>query len=260
MLADLQRRFRAAVISGDGRALLPHLTGPAGSRPASRLDIYLRHYEASLVEAVMTRFPATGWLVGSTPVLEAARAFVRRHPPQAPCIAEYGQAFPAFLGETVPNSGLPLAAFAELDWQLGRLAAGVPLAAKTGAELLAIAGSDLPTCGLVLEPATHYLHAPAPIDTLMGLYLSDDAPELWALADEPVWLEVRGNRGDVRFERLAPGDFAFRRNLARGLSLEAAADTAASLDPSFQPGPALSALLSTGLVVAVSTTPGSSAS
>ena len=108
--------------------------------------------------------------------------------------------------------------------------------------------------------ATHYIPAPAPMDTLMGFYLSAKAPERWVLADEPVWLEVRGNRGDVRFERLAPGDFAFRRSLARGLSLEAAADAAASVDSSFQPGPALSALLSAGLVVGVSTTPGSSAS
>ncbi|MDO8794677.1 MAG: DNA-binding domain-containing protein [Vicinamibacterales bacterium] len=260
MLADLQRRFRGAVVTGDGRALLPHLTGPDGSRPVSRLGIYLRHYSASLVEAVMNRFPATGWLIGSTPVHEAAQAFVRRHPPQAPCIAEYGQAFPAFLEDAVPNSGLPLAAFAELDWQLGRLAAGVPLPAQSGAELLEAAGSDLPTRGLVLQPATHYLHAPAPIDTLMGLYLSEDAPARWALTDEPVWLHMRGNRGDVRFERLAAGDFTFRRGLARGLSLEAAADAALSLDSSFQPGPALAALLSAGLVVGVSTTPGSSAS
>ena len=66
--------------------------------PSKRLDIHLRHYEASLTAAVVGRFPATVWLIGARRLEQAARRFVHEHPPTAPCIAEYGAAFPTFLG------------------------------------------------------------------------------------------------------------------------------------------------------------------
>jgi len=86
-LADVQARVRQAV-TGDGSldAALP-LVG--GSEPARRLDIHRRHYELSLVTALRQRYPASAWLVGADVVTAAARAFVRVHPPQRPCIAEY---------------------------------------------------------------------------------------------------------------------------------------------------------------------------
>jgi len=102
-LADIQLFFRNAVVTGDVahiRALLSDATDPENG-----LGIHRRNYEVSLVTALLTKFPATVWLAGTSFVTEAARDFIRHHPPQAPCIAEYGDEFPRFLaGFPVPTA------------------------------------------------------------------------------------------------------------------------------------------------------------
>jgi hypothetical protein len=48
------------------------------------------------ITALVEKFPATGWLVGSRFVSLAARSYVLEHPPRKPCIAEYGEDFLIF--------------------------------------------------------------------------------------------------------------------------------------------------------------------
>src|SRR5262249_55350963 len=120
-IAELQHQLRNAVTSGNGAPVVPALVG--GRHAAKRLGIHHRHYTASLLTAIVGRFPATAWLVGPTRLEDAARQFVQEHPPTAPCIAEYGEAFPAFLGAWPATAGLTyVPTFAALDWNLGRLA------------------------------------------------------------------------------------------------------------------------------------------
>ena len=78
-LAEVQASMRRAVVAGEASTTALELTG--GSDPQARLAIHRRHYEASLVTALLTKFPATVWLTGSPLVTEAARLFVRAHPP-----------------------------------------------------------------------------------------------------------------------------------------------------------------------------------
>src|SRR5258708_11866940 len=92
-LADLQRQMRNAVVTGDTATVGPLLVG--GRDAAKRLAIHLHHYEASLTAAVGGRFPATGWLVSSRRLADAARTSGQHYPPSAPCIAEYDAPFPA---------------------------------------------------------------------------------------------------------------------------------------------------------------------
>jgi len=58
-----------------------------------RLSIHRRNYQKSLTEALLVKFPATAWLMGSAFVRQAAERFVCERPPTAPCIAEYGAEF-----------------------------------------------------------------------------------------------------------------------------------------------------------------------
>ncbi len=246
-LAEVQSRLRNAVVSGDVAAVAPLLVG--GQDPSWRLGIHRRHYEASLLAAVMGRFPATSWLVG-TPWLEAAAAdFVRQCPPTAPCIADYGRAFPAFLAARPGREGVAyLESFSEMDWQLGRLSVAVDLPALDVAVLATVSPETLLDVVLTVQPGTYYAEAIWPIDELIGLYLSDAAPEQVTLAESPVRIEARGARGKFRFSRIASGDFRFRLAVSQGTPLGAAAERAASCDLSFDPGRALAALFSEGLV------------
>ena len=252
-LADLQRRFRDALVTGDAVHVAPALVG--GADPRARLAVHQRHYEASLVRVLLERFPATQWLVGSEPVIEAAREFVRRHPPAKPCIAEFGEGFAAHLagspiGEQVPY----LRAFAECDWQLGRVAVSVDqpiaVAAFPDESPTAVANTRL-----VLQDGVHYLQAAWPIDTLMALFVGENAPDEVVIAPAAVCLEIRGSRGAFRITRLDAADYAFRQGLRAGLTLAEAAERAWSVNESFDPGRALAALWAAGLVTAVTPAP-----
>jgi hypothetical protein len=249
-LADVQRRIRDAVVMGDPESAASLFVG--GNDGARRLAIHLRHYRTSLVTAVLGRFPATGWLVG-TPLLEAAATrFVRECPPSAPCIAEYGREFPQFLAAWPGAERVSyLREFAELDWHLGRLAVATDRSAVTRGHLAAVSGEALADTRLTLQPGTHYVHAGWPIDELMTLYLSDAAPAQFVMAGTDVWIEVRGARGSFRFSRLTPAEFSFRIAIAEGLPLGDAAQRAWGSDPAFDPGLGLAAIVDEGLVTAI---------
>lgn len=249
-LADLQHQVRTAVIDRDSAPLAMLLIG--GLQPAKRLDIHLRHYEASLTAAVVGRFPATGWLIGLTRLEDAAREFVHAHPPTAPCIAEYGTAFPAFLATWPDTAGLLyVPAFADLDWHLGSLAVSVDIASVNREQLARIDPDALADMAATFQSGTHYVHAPWAIDTLIKMYLTDAHPESWTIRDEEVHLEVRGARGSFRFSRLTASDHIFRASLAAGHTLGGAAVSALELDKAFDPGAALLALVDEQLMTSI---------
>lgn len=187
-LADIQAAVRDALVRGDRSVATPLLSG--GAHPEHRLAIHQRHYATSLTRALLDRFPATVWLVGSELVTDAATSFIREEPPSKPCMAEYGESFPRHLGAHPAAGSLPyLPQFAELEWHLGRLA----LATEE-------------------SPHMHYLHLEWSLDELIGVYLADAAPDQFALRREDVWLEVRGLRGTLEMRRLTKDDFLQRAN------------------------------------------------
>jgi hypothetical protein len=176
-LADVQARVVSAIRSGLSDPCASLLMG--GADPAARLAVHTRHHQASLTRAIVERFPATVWLAGSALVTDAAAAFVRSQPPTRPCLAEYGEAFPAFLDTWPGAAHLPyLAQFAAIDWHLGRLAVA----------------TDDPPVVLRLDWS---------LDELMTFFLSDRAPDAYELRAETVWLEVRGARGELSLQRRA---------------------------------------------------------
>jgi Putative DNA-binding domain len=185
-LSDIQAGIRDALVNGDSTAVARFLLG--GGRPEQRLAIHQRHYVASLTRALVERFPATVWLIGSELVRQAATSFVREQPPSRPCIAEYGDGFPRYLGAHPATASLPyLAQFAELEWHLGRLA----LATEESANV-------------------QYVHLDCALDELIGFYLTDTAPDEYALRQEEVWLEIRGLRGKLQMKRLTGEEFTCR--------------------------------------------------
>jgi hypothetical protein len=253
-LADVQQRIRDAVVDGHTAPIESLLVG--GLKPLERLAIHRRHYEASLTAAIVGRFPATGWLVGPRRLEEAARQFVHQHPPTAPCIAEYGALFPAFLAtwpDTAHLTYVPV--FADLDWHLGRLSVSVDMAAIGREHLAAIDPADVADTRATLQAGTHYLHARWAIDDLMALYLADASPESWTLVDEDVYLEMRGAIGSLRFSRLTAGDYAFRTAVAAAQTIDDAAGRALDIDPAFDPGVAFLSLVDAGLVTSIGRSP-----
>ena len=249
-LADVQRQIRNAVVTGEMTSAASLFVG--GGDPVGRLAIHRRHYATSLVTALMGRFPATGWLVGSRMLEAAAATFVRQYPPTAPCIAEYGQAFPDFLARQSGADRVPyLQAFAGLDWHLGRLAVAIDLPPVEHAAWAAVPPGAVAEAFVTLQPGTHYVHADWPIDEIVGAYLADSPPAGLRLADASVWIEARGARGSFRLNRMTEGEFEFRVAVWTGASLGQAAERAIDIDPTCDPARALSSLMEARIVTAI---------
>jgi hypothetical protein len=229
---------------GETAGIAPLLSGDG-----KRFTIHRRQYESSLVSALLGKFPATIWLVGEPFIAAAAREYIRRFPPQAPCIAEYGAGFPQFLAASAGAQRIPyLREFAELEWNVGQ----VSIAADAPPELLASIPSDeLHNAALKVQGGVRYLQASWPVDVLMKLYLTDTAPEQLEFNAANVWLEIRGSRGTFDFTRLDAGEFAFRESLRKGRTIGDAIETALRVDAAFEPGQALVALIAAGLIVEI---------
>lgn len=249
-LADTQAAVRHAVVTGDSALVAPWIVG--GRNAEKRLEIHRRHHEASLATAVLGRFPATAWLAGAPFMTEAARHFVREHPPTSPCLAEYGDAFPRFLSRCPGAESLPyLAAFAELDWALGYVSVAVDGSPMPATVLTGVGAGGLLEARLILQPGLWHLRSDWPIDDLIGLYLTDSAPDRFSFEPRAVQLEIRGARGEFQIRRLDPGVFIFRQQVRNGLPIGAAAERALAADSGFDPAQALASVFADGLVVEV---------
>jgi Putative DNA-binding domain len=250
VLAELQSRFRHALVSGEHSDIAPLLVG--GSAVEKRLRIHQRHYEASLVSALLGKFPATQWLVGSVLVREAARQFIRRHPPRVPCIAEYGSDFPSFLAECAIADRLPyLRSFGELEWYVGHVSTAIELPPVKIASLSVGEIDSILAAGLTIQPGVRYLESCWPVDELLTLYLSETAPDQFVLGPTDIFLEVRGARGEFRLNRLTAGDFGFRQAIGSGQSVGAAAELVLQSHSDFDIGAAFARLFTEGLVTSV---------
>jgi hypothetical protein len=249
-LADLQRGIHDALVFGRAPAADSILVG--GRDPARRLAIHQRHYRTTLVSSLVARFPATVWLVGSEFVAEAAEAFVTTHPPSTPCIVEYGDGFPAFLDLRPTARSVPyLEQFATLEWHVARVSLAVDHPPLPIERFQALGPDALASASLALQPGVYYQRADWSIDELLSCYLSDVAPEQFALTPGAAWIEVRGARGALQLKRLARGTFSFRSALASGASMADAVAGAAAQDSSFDATRAFIELISSGLVAAV---------
>lgn len=246
LLAETQAAIRAAVFGDDTAA------SASGAAPPRRLAIHRRHYHASLIAALATKFPATAWLMGAQAFTALAESYVRATPPKAPCIAEYGEDFPEHIAGLPDRARTPyLASVAQADWHLGQVSISVSGTPLPIAALASVPEADLPDVTLTLQPGLRFLAAEWPVDTLIALYLGGDPPDRFVLEPEQVWLQFRGARGKFGVERVESAEFAFRRALAGGRSLGAAAECGLSARGDFDPGAALAAVFATGLVAEI---------
>lgn len=237
-LSETQRLVRNALVQSDFDAVRPVLVG--GHDPAARLAIHRRHYHASLVGALRTRYPATAWLIGDVAVTTAATRYVVAHPPRVFCIAEFGADFPRFLGSELSLSAVPyIEAFAALEWQVGRVSVAVDSPAMTLADLATADSTSLMSSSLILQPGVVYMTMGWPVDALMRIYLSDQVPPQFEMTPAKTYVEVRGARGALHITSLSPATWTFRHLLQSGRAIGLAAETALDLDPQFDPGRAL---------------------
>lgn len=222
-LRDIQRAFARAVLTGEPDAIAPHIVA-GGIPPEHRVSIYRNTARIGMTEALRLGFPAVERLVGAAFFDMAAARFGRAHPPDSPCLNDYGAGFADFLAAMPECVALPyLPDVARFEWALN-IAAHAADAPKL--DMLALAGMDpilFGTLHFVPHPSLTLLSLAFPADRIADAVLSGDAAAMAAidLAGGPVHLVVHRGPDGVSAEHVAPADHDFLQRLFAGEPLEA---------------------------------------
>jgi hypothetical protein len=147
-----QREFAAALRhpGGDDAALPPFARQPG-------FAVYRNTVRVACLEALQANYPTVRQVVGDGWFAAAGRAFVDQHWPRHGSLADYGDAWPAFLAAFAPAAELPyLPAVARLDrlWTESHLAADAPV--LDAAALAELDAAQLVRAVLVPHPATRW--------------------------------------------------------------------------------------------------------
>jgi hypothetical protein len=231
-LRDVQASIAAALLGVDGEAAARHIEGD-GLEPGARLEIYRHHVLTTLTAALEATFPVVCRLVDRRFFAYAADAYIRQEPPTSPCLAEYGESFPAFLAEFPPCRRHPyLPDVARLEWAMAIALRADESAGIDSARLAAVPPADVPRLVFRLDPSASFVHSPWPIDRIWRANQEEaGGGEPVDLSGGAAHLEVRRLGGEATMRSVSAPRHAFRRALAGGLPLEEAASAALALDP-----------------------------
>lgn len=199
-LAELQTEVTAAIVGAAPATTIAGLRG--GDEPVRRFAIHQRHYEASLVAALSQKFPACEWVVGHAFLAAAARVYVHRHPPGQPCIAEYGESFPAFLAHAAQDLDLPyIEALASLEWRVGQATIATELPHASWNDVARLGSEKLLDARFELQPGASYMRAAQNVHELLQAFLAEAAPDRFVLSHDDVPSEIRGVPGPLSIPR-----------------------------------------------------------
>ena len=231
-LRETQTRIADAVLDGSIDAVAT-LVRADRLPSAERLRIYHNHTLTSLATALGDNFPVVRRLVGEDFFRAMAKQFVSAHPPQNPCLSDYGDGFADFLAGFEPARALPyLPDVARLE----RLRIAVAFAPETPAlDLAALAARPADAQGrwrIALRPSAGLMNSSYPVDRIWRANQAADVPPV-DLGTGPVSLLVWRNPEGCQIEPLDSGSFAFFAAAARGATLEEAAVAAFAADPEF---------------------------
>ena len=249
-LREVQQAFRLALLGGDD-APAAALVLDDGLAGAARVAIYRHHVFTTLTDALAATFPAVRRLVDPRFFAFAANHYIRSHPPDGPCLFEYGATFADFLASFPPCRDLPhLPDVARLEWALNTAVHADDATPLDPAALRAIAPGDTPRLTFRLDPSLSLLASPWPVDAIWRAQQPGADPTVLVnLDDGGACLSVRRSGDEAVMRRLEPAAHAFRHALGGGQSLEDAATAALAIDARFDLAAAVGALLAEGALV-----------
>lgn len=255
-LSQLQAAFTRALLQDDNT-----ITGAIlgdGLAPEARLAIYRHHVFTSLTDILQATYPVVCRLVDARFFAYAAHHYIRQHPPQGPCLFEYGATLADFLADFPPCRALAyLPDVARLEWAMQAAWYAqdtVPLALES---LQGLAPQALMGVRLGFDPSVSYLRSSWPVDRIWHANQPDaDPSEVLHLTEDGAYLEVRRYHDEVIFRAMEPGTFTFRAALCERQRLASAIEAAVSAAPDFCLTTAMQTLFAENLVVDVTVSVG----
>jgi hypothetical protein len=257
-LREVQAGFRRALLERDASAILPAILEDA-IRPAARLQIYQNHVRITLTEALKANYPVVCRLVDERFFAYAASVYIAEHPPEGPCLFEYGATLPEFLECFPPCRGLPwLGDVARFERAINAVLNADDAPPLEPAALAGVPVEHHPRLVLHFQPACRLLISRFPVDRIWQAHQPGTEAETVDLDAGEVMLEVRRLGDEVLFRRLDPPTFVFRYVLRAGGRLERAAAAALRVEPGVELVGALGALLAEGVLTSFNLFPATS--
>lgn len=224
-----------------------------GSDPAQRFAVYRNNVTVSLMDALADSFPVTQQLAGEELFRAMAREFARRSPPRSPLLAEYGDAFPAFVAAFPPAAALPyLPDTARLELACARAyhAADADPVAPERVQALLEDADALGTSRFTLHPSLYRVLSPWAVASLWAAYQrAEDLDSVDPAAGENVWIVRCGLQ--VAVLRMRAGDCHFADALQQGATFAEAAELALESDRDFDLSACLAVLLREQMITAI---------
>lgn len=223
-LAPLQQAFQEFVLGQrDAGALAQHVATRPGLGTDERLSIYFNAYRVRLREALSETYDKTHQYLGDELFYAASADYIAQNPSHTPNLRWYGAAFPAFLGNYLPEHPV-LAELAAFEWTLSLAfdAEDQPLLAL--ADLAQVQPEDWEHIGFACHASVHFL----PLHSncvAIWLALSEEeqaaAPPIatWQTTPQP-WLIWRKNL-QAHFRSLSDAEYQALRGLQAGQSFAA---------------------------------------
>lgn len=268
-LRDIQASFAqvaAGAIACDQAGAILDCTVDDAPGARARLAIHANHFRITLIEALQATFPVVDRLVGEECFTALARRYVLRVPPRRPCLFEYGESFPRFLGAQPEVCPLAyLADVARLEWAINRAAHAEDVPALDAAAVAGCVGRATGEFILGLDPACRLIGSPWPIDRIWQAHQATcgaiepvdlDAGGVLLLVYREVGHREAGHReaGEVGWLRVNAPAFAFVGSLLADGRLRKACALAGAIDPAFDAGSLLAVLIEGGAVVSINPT------
>jgi len=234
-LADLQRRFQAAVLGHDDAPIAAliapgHLAGVTVHRNTS---------QSSLAALLARTFSVTQQIIGARFTDLAAR-FIAAVPPRLPHLSMYGAALADFIACDAALGDVPyLADVARLEWARNEAYFAADAAPLDAARLAALMPDEMARTALRLHPATRLVRSRFPLHRIWNAHQTDaDIPALDFSVAENVLVTRAGHHlvtrkisaADPVFVEAAPAE----RTLAAAAAAAMAQDTAFDLQTALQ--------------------------
>jgi hypothetical protein len=200
---------------------------------AGRLNIFCNTSYTLLAECLKAVFPVTMRLSDARFFAYAVHEFIAKRPPREARLSQYGAEFPRFLVTFAPCRDFPvIAEMAALEWAIaGTLNNAEEVAAPIS--LIKELGFDGGKFGLRLQPNLRFTVSRWPLIGVWSDHKKEEVVITGPLKRRVSRVVISRHGEDIQLLELDAARFAFWRSLARGLSIEAAAERALARDPLF---------------------------
>ena len=246
-LADLQSAMRDAALGGD-MDRLSGLIVEDGFSHTERLSIHRSNTTILLTEALAATFKVVHKLVGEDFFEAVARLYVRAHPPQNPCLFEYGHDFPAYLANLPQLAELPYVAdVARLEWAWNEAFHAAEAPVLSASDLAAVDVEDYGQLTFIPHPTLRFVASPYPIKEIWAVNQCGADDDATVDLDEGAQaLAVVRPRAQVEFLELSKPGLALSEYLNAGALLGNAVERVQAASPDFDPAPTLAILIGGG--------------